>query len=63
MLTVDGMSTQRHMTPTGHLTSTDALLNEYTSNIKEMQNKFEGKLEIKKQIMRQRHTNNTSEII
>lgn len=52
MLMVDGMSTQRHMTPTSLLTNTDALLNEYTSNIKEMQNKFEGKLEIKKQIMR-----------
>jgi hypothetical protein len=28
-----------------------------------MQNKFEGKLELKKRIMRQRHTNNTSEIV
>lgn len=60
---VNGMSSQRHMTPTNHITNPDTLLNEYTSSIKEMQNKFEGKLELKKRIMRQRHTNNTSEIV
>lgn len=58
-------SGQRHMTPTNKSLppNTDAMLDEYTSNIKQMQNKFEGKLEMKRQIMRQRHTNNTSEII
>ena len=57
------MSSQRHMTPTNNMTNPDALLNEYTSNINEMKNKFEDKLVLKKQIMRQRHANNTSEII